>query len=352
MSRGVKEYLQAKAKADPKKVVFPESGEERILQAARQAADLGIAHPMLIGKPEAIAAMAQGLGISCDGITVVDHTDETLVDNYIARQLQQNTTFSAKTLKRMMRQPLNFAALMEAIGEADCTVAGLVHTTGEVILAAQAILGMQPGIETISSMGIWSIPGYEGPDGDLLIHADCAVCPDPSANELADIAITTAETTHTLLDLEPRVALLSFSTKGSAQHEKVDRVLEALQIIRQRRPDLLVDGEFQVDSAIIPAVAARKVKEPSEVAGKANILIFPDLNSGNIGVKLVQIFGKAASYGPLLQGFAKPITDLSRGATVEDIVGATTNVIVLAQSKAASASGWQRSVIKIAAVHA
>jgi phosphate acetyltransferase len=136
-----------------------------------------------------------------------------------------------------------------------------------------------------------------------------------------------------LLDLEPRIALLSFSTKGSAQHEKVDRVLEALAIVRQRRPELLVDGEFQVDSAIVPAVAARKVKEPSAVAGKANILIFPDLNSGNIGVKLVQIFGKAATYGPLLQGFARPITDLSRGAKVEDIVGAVANVVVLAQAK-------------------
>jgi len=333
MSREVKEYLRAKAKANPKRVVFPEANEERILRAARQVADLGIAHPILIGKPAAIAAQAAGLGISCEGIAVVDHTDEALVDEYVARFVKSNATLPPKTLKRMARLPLNFAVLMEAVGEADATVAGLVHTTGEVILAAQAILGMQPGIETISSMGIWSIPGWEGPDGDLLIHADCAVCPDPSANELADIAITTADTTRTLLDLEPRIALLSFSTKGSAQHEKVDRVLEALAIVRQRRPELLVDGEFQVDSAIVPAVAARKVKEPSAVAGKANILIFPDLNSGNIGVKLVQIFGKAASYGPLLQGFAKPITDLSRGAQVEDIVGAVTNVVVLAQTK-------------------
>jgi phosphate acetyltransferase len=220
---------------------------------------------------------------------------------------------------------------MEAIGEADCSVAGLMHTTAEVIMAAQNLIGMQEGMETISSWGVWSIPGWESPDGNLLVHADCAVVVDPTVAELADIAIASADTTAALLDIEPRVAMLSFSTKGSGQHEKSDKVVEALGIARRRRPDLKIDGEFQLDSAIVPSVAARKVKEPSEVAGKANILIFPDLNAGNIGVKLVQIFGHADAFGPLLQGFAKPITDLSRGHTVEQIVGAATNVIVQAQ---------------------
>ncbi|HEX8924282.1 MAG TPA: phosphate acyltransferase [Terriglobales bacterium] len=333
----VTQYLRNKAQSDPKRVVFPETAEERILRAAREALDLKIAYPILIGKPEAVSAFAASLGVSLDGITILDNMDEALVDSYVERFIKLNAMLPAKTLKRMVRLPLNFAVMVEAVGDADCTVAGLTHTTGEVILAAQAFLGMQQGIETISSMGIWSIPGWQGSDGDLLIHADCAVCPDPNPSELADIAITTADTTRALLDIEPRVALLSFSTKGSAMHEKVDRVLEALEIVRKRRPDLLIDGELQVDSAIVPAVAAKKVKEASPVAGKANVLIFPDLNSGNIGVKLVQIFGKAASYGPLLQGFAKPITDLSRGAKVEDIVGATTNVVVLAQSAAVAA---------------
>jgi phosphate acetyltransferase len=327
----VKEYLRSKAKAHPKKVVFPETGEERILRAARQALDLGIAHPILVGKPETVTAFAGSIGISLDGITIDDNTNEAVVDDYVARYLQINSTLPGKTLKRMMRLPLNFAVLMEAIGEADCTVAGLVHTTSEVILAAQMFLGMQEGIETVSSWGVWSIPGFQGADGEVLIHADCAVCPDPSASEMADIAISTADTTRCLLDLEPRVALLSFSTKGSGQHEKVDRVLEALEIVHKRRPDLLIDGELQVDSAIIPAVAARKMKDVGPVAGRANILIFPDLNAGNIGVKLVQIFAHADAYGPLLQGFAKPITDLSRGASVDNIVGATTNVVVLAE---------------------
>lgn len=328
----VKQYLRAKAKTHPKKVVFPESEEERILRAARQALELGIAHPILVGKPDAMAASAASLGISLEGIAIADHTDEAVVDRYVEQYLEISQVMPAKTLKRMMRRPLNFAVMMEAVGEADCTVAGLSLSTMEVLLAAQTLLGMQPGIETISSMGIWSIPGFQGADGEVLIHADCAVVPDPAPNELADIAITTADNTRKLLDIEPRVALLSFSTKGSAAHEKVDRVLAALEIARQRRPDLLIDGELQVDSAIIPDVAVRKMKEVGPVAGRANILIFPDLNSGNIGVKLVQIFAKASAYGPMLQGFAKPVSDLSRGHGVDEIIGAVTNVVVLAQS--------------------
>lgn len=330
MKLDVRQYLQSKAKAHPKTVILPESGEERILHAARQVLDLGIGHPILVGNPNEVRPFAASLGVSLDGIAIVDHTEETAVDELIERFLKINTIFGAKTLKRMLRVPLNFALMKEAVGDVDCTVAGLNITTGDVILAAQTFLGMQPGICTVSSIGIWSIPGFEGIDGNVLIHADCAVCPAPTPSELADIAITTADNTRTLLDLEPRVAFLSFSTKGSAQHEKVDQVIEALRIARERRPDLLMDGEFQLDSAILPSVAARKVKEPSPVAGRANILIFPDLNAGNIGVKLVQIFAKAEAFGPLLQGFALPVSDLSRGHTVTEIVGAIMNAIVLA----------------------
>jgi phosphate acetyltransferase len=219
------------------------------------------------------------------------------------------------------------------LDEADCMVAGLSHTTGEVIMASEMIIGLQEGISTVSSTGILSIPGYEGPEGRLLGIADCAVCPAPDAKELADIAISTADTLNSLLGWEPRVALLSFSTKGSATHERVDTVLKALEMVHERRPELLIDGELQLDSAIVPEVAARKVKEGSPVAGKANILIFPNLDAGNIGVKLVQRFAKAVAYGPLLQGFAKPVSDLSRGAPVDEIVGAITMVAVRAQNK-------------------
>ena len=331
MSTDVMERLQLKAKANPQRVVFPEANEEKILRAACQARDLGIAHPILVGEPEAVSILSESLGVSLDGITVVDHADAEKVEQFASGYAGINPDMPVSAVKRMMKDPLLFAVVMVKLGEADCMVAGLSHTTGEVIMASEMIIGLQQGISTVSSTGILAIPGYEGPEGSLLGIADCAVCPAPDSKELADIAITTADTLRSLLGWEPRVALLSFSTKGSATHERVDTVLTALEMVRERRPELLIDGELQLDSAIVPEVAARKVKGESPVAGKANILIFPDLNAGNIGVKLVQRFAGAVAYGPLLQGFARPVSDLSRGAPVAEIVGATTMVAVRAQ---------------------
>jgi phosphate acetyltransferase len=327
------DQLQLKARANPQRVVFPEGNQEKILRAARQVQDMGIACPMLVGEPKAVSLLAGNSGVSLDGIAVVDHTDAGKVEQFASRYVKINPDFPASAVKHMLKDPLNFGAMMVRLDEADCMVAGLSHTTGEVIMASEMIIGLQEGISTVSSTGILAIPGYEGPEGSLLGIADCAVCPAPDSKELADIAISTADTLHRLLGWEPRVALLSFSTKGSACHERVDTVLKALEIVRERRPGLLIDGELQLDSAIVPEVAARKVKGESPVAGKANILIFPDLNAGNIGVKLVQRFARAVAYGPLLQGFAKPVSDLSRGAPVEEIVGATTMVAVRAQDR-------------------
>jgi phosphate acetyltransferase len=227
---------------------------------------------------------------------------------------------------------MHFALILEHVGEIDGVVAGLNHTTGEVILAAQMIIGIREGISTVSSVGIWSIPGFEGSEGEFLAHADCAVNPDPTSEELADIAIASADTIGQLMGWEPRVVMLSFSTKGSMVHPSVDKVINALEIARRRRPELLIDGELQLDSAISPAVAAKKIKEPSAVAGRANILIFPNLDAGNIGVKLVQNFAKASACGPLLQGFRKPVSDLSRGAPLEDIVGVVSMLVICAQN--------------------
>jgi phosphate acetyltransferase len=333
MGADVMDQLQLKAKANLQRVVFPEANEEKILRAARQVREMGIAHPILVGEPRAVSVLAGSIGISLDGITVVDHTEARKVEQFAGGYAKINPDFPTSACKRMLKDPLYFAAMMVKLDEADCMVAGLSHTTGEVIMASEMIIGLLEGISTVSSTGILSIPGYEGPEGNLLGIADCAVCPAPDSKELADIAISTADTLHRLLGWEPRVALLSFSTKGSASHERVDTVLKALEMVRERRPELLIDGELQLDSAIVPEVAARKVKGESPVAGKANILIFPDLNAGNIGVKLVQRFAKAVAYGPLLQGFAKPVSDLSRGAPVEEIVGATTMVAVRAQNK-------------------
>jgi phosphate acetyltransferase len=333
MSTDVMEGLRLKAKANLQRVVFPEANEEKILRAARQVHDMKIARPILVGDPKAVSILAGSIGVSLDGITVVDYTDAGKVEQFVGGYAEINPDFPASAVKRMLKAPLYFAAMMVTLDEADCMVAGLSHTTGEVIMASEMIIGLQEGISTVSSTGIMSIPGYEGPEGNLLGIADCAVCPAPDSEQLADIAISTADTLHRLLGWEPRVALLSFSTKGSATHERVDTVLKALERVRERRPELLIDGELQLDSAIDPEVAARKVKGASPVAGKANILIFPDLNAGNIGVKLVQRFAKAVAYGPLLQGFAKPVSDLSRGAPVEEIVGATTMVAVRAQNR-------------------
>lgn len=325
--------IEARAKADPQRVVLPEAEEDKILRAAREVKDRGLAIPVLVGEPANVAEAARAAGVPIGDITLVDATSEAKIEDFAAGYSEAKSDYPARAVKRMLKNRLNFAAMMVRFGEADCMVAGLSHTTGDVILAAQMVLGMAEGISTPSSMGILSIPGYEGPEGNLLAIADCAVCAAPGANELADIAIATSDTVKGLLGWEPRVALLSFSTKGSAGHERVDMVLEALRIVRERRPHLAIDGELQLDAAIVPEVAARKVKEESAVAGKANVLVFPDLESGNIGVKLVQRFAKATAYGPILQGFAKPVSDLSRGAPVEEIVGAITIVAVSAQKR-------------------
>jgi phosphate acetyltransferase len=333
MNTNVMEQLRLKAKAKPKRVVLPEASEEKILHAARRVRDVGIAYPILIGKPDIVSAFARNIGVSLDGIPVVDHTEQEKVEHFASEYVESNPDLPESAIKRMLKDPLNFAAMMVRLDMVDCMVAGLSHTTGEVIMASEMIIGLQEGISTVSSMGIASIPGYEGPEGNLLAIADCAVCAAPEPNELADIAITTADTVCSLMGWEPRVALLSFSTKGSASHELVDKVLKALEIVHRSMPDLLIDGELQLDSAIIPEVAAKKVPGEGPVAGKANILIFPDLNAGNIGVKLIQRFAKAVAYGPMLQGFAKPVSDLSRVAPIEEIIGAITMVVVRAQKK-------------------
>ncbi len=333
MSTDVMKGLEARAKADPQRVVLPEANEEKIVRAAREVRDRGLAIPVLVGEPGAVRAIAEAIGVSIEGIAIVDAADQTRIEYLAGRFSGVTIDYPARAVKRLLKEPLNLAAMMVRFDEADCMVAGLSHTTGEVIMAAEMIIGLKEGISTVSSMGIMSIPGYEGPEGDLLAIADCAVCPAPGPQELADIAVSTADTVRSLMGWEPRVALLSFSTKGSTSHESVDVVLEALEMVRSRRPDLAIDGELQLDAAIVPEVAARKVPGGSAVAGRANVLIFPSLEAGNIGVKLVQQFARAKAYGPLLQGFAKPVSDLSRGAPLEEIVGAITLAAVCAQKK-------------------
>jgi phosphate acetyltransferase len=226
-------------------------------------------------------------------------------------------------------KPLFYGGMMVACGDADTAVGGVASATATLIQAGVLTVGLVPGIKTPSSYFLMVIPKFLGEKDKPFIYADCAVNVDPTAEQLADIALASAVSARRLLGQEPRVALLSFSTKGSAAGASVDKVREALRIARQREPGLAIDGEFQADSAIVPRVAAKKVKYESAVAGKANVIIFPDLNSGNIAYKLTQYMADAQAIGPFLQGFAKPITDLSRGATVDDIVA--TVILTLGQ---------------------
>lgn len=320
------EKLREKARKNPQKIAFPEATEENILRAAMESQALGVAVPAFVGDPAAIQSAAAQLGIDITGVEIFDPADESLKADTVQRCLAQGGILSEKSLLRKAKDPLNFAFELELAGYVNGVFAGISHSTGEVILAAQTIVGLQPGVSCISSMGIGDIPGYTGGCDGLLAFGDSAVCVDPSAEDLASIAISACDTMRDLLDWVPRCALISFSTDGSNSHELADKVIEARDIANRLRPDLYIDGEFQFDAAIVPELAARKVKRPSEVAGRANIVIWPDLNTGNTAVKLIQQFGKADAYGPTLLGFALPVSDCSRSAPVPELVG---NIVML-----------------------
>ena len=236
-----------------------------------------------------------------------------------------------KRIDRRLRDPLSVAALLVASGQADAMVAGLTHTTQEVIVAAAGFIPLAEGVTKPYSLFLMRIPGYHGPEGEAIVFADCGVTINPDAAQLAEIAVLSARTVERLFGWEPRVALLSFSTHASGYDESVKKVREAFLIVREREPHLAVDGELQLDAAIVPDVAARKAPGEQEVAGRANVLVFPDLNAGNIAYKCVQRFAKADAYGPFFLGLQKTASDLSRGASVADIVG----VITLAGVQAA-----------------
>lgn len=324
------EELIEKAKQTPKRVALPECEAEKTLLAAREVLDSGIGIPVLVGDPAVIEETARAAGVSMEGMEITDITNEVKRDELIDRYLTEERMLSEKACKRKMKNPMYYAMIMEAAGDVDCTFCGHVNTTGDVLLCAQNCIGMQEGVDVPSIFALLEVPGFEGPEGNRIVFTDCGLNPEPTPEELASIAIASADNVKALLGWEPRVAFLSFSTCGSGTAESVEKILAAIRIAKTRRPDLKIDGEFQLDAAIDMTVARKKVDHESEVAGRANILVFPELNAANIAVKIVQKFAKGKGYGHTLSGFAKPVADSSRGATVEEIVGDIAMVILAA----------------------
>jgi phosphate acetyltransferase len=313
-------------------VVLPEGRDERVIAAARRMKDEGIAEPIVLGKPAQLAAAATAAGVGLDGISVIDPAGSAALAAYAASYARKRR-LEVKIARRVVMRPLCYAGMMVSAGHADTLVAGVASPTALVIQAGVLTVGLAAGIDTPSSFFLMILPEFQGVPDRPFIYADCAVNVMPTPRQLADIAIASAASAARLLDEEPRVAMLSFSTKGSAAHPAVDRVTEALAIVKQKAAGLKVDGELQIDAAILASVGAKKVKEPSPVVGRANVLIFPDLNSGNIAYKLTQYMAGAKAIGPFLQGFARPISDLSRGASVNDIVAAAAICLVQASEE-------------------
>jgi phosphate acetyltransferase len=311
-----------------RKIVLPEGEDPRIVAAAVRLKNENLAQPILLGVPDAVGKIATDLRVSLDGISVVGPRGDARLQAYGAALAATRETMTPAMAARLLAKPLYFGGMMVRQGDAEAMVAGCASPTRRVIEAGLMTVGLAEGIALPSSYFLIVVPDFLGQGSRAFMFADCAVNADPSAEELADIAIASARSAQALLSETPRVAMLSFSTKGSAQHARVEKVRDALVLVHAREPALAIDGEFQADAALVPAVAQKKVKDASAVAGQANVLIFPDLDSGNIGYKLTQWLGGAQAIGPFLQGFAKPISDLSRGASVDDIV--TTCAVVAA----------------------
>jgi phosphate acetyltransferase len=314
--------IKLNAKKHNKRIVLPEGTEERTIQAADIAIEEGLAQIILIGNPSEINALAKEKGLKNIGkAKIVDPESHEMKDHYIDLmvELRKHKGLTREEASKLIEDPLYLGVLMIKNGDADGEVSGADHATGDVLRPAFHYIKTAPGISVVSGAFLMILPDKSFGEDGVLIYADGAVFPDPTDKELAEIAIATAHTARAIAGFEPRIAMLSFSTKGSASHEMVDKVVSATKIAREMAPDLQIDGELQADAALIEAIGKKKAPG-SKIAGKANVLIFPDLNCGNIAYKLTQRLAHAEAIGPVLQGMAAPINDLSRGCSVSDIV--------------------------------
>lgn len=324
--------IKEKASKLGKSVVLPEGTEERTLMAVKGLVDAKIARPILLGNESEIKGLASKIGADLSGAEIIDPINAPFFDDYVQAfyEMRKSKGVDLDKAKASMLDPLFFASMMVQMGQADGEVAGAENTTGNVLRPALQIIKTAPGISAVSGSFIMIVPNCEFGDQGIFVFADCAVTPMPTAAQLAEFAKTSAQTASNLCGIkEPKVGMLSFSTKGSASHEVVDKVVEATKIAKERFPELAVDGELQADAAMVPKVGASKAPG-SLVAGQCNVLVFPDLQAGNIGYKLVQRLAKAEAIGPILQGMAKPVNDLSRGCSVEDVVNTVAMVVMQA----------------------